>query len=177
MTAVTRISASLHSSCNTACYILKSTITTHLQFVLSLSVRRVVRSTHKDPPVADGPSGQRIKAAAQQAGDLYKGRKPEDCQQDNGVIKFQLTHPGAPCGEILIYIRAAKTIRRLVSGRAWSASGATIRTWKMDTRRRDRASEDEPAKSDNGRTGADPEEANQTTPPSGSLQRYHYCSA
>ncbi|KRY26178.1 hypothetical protein T01_9729, partial [Trichinella spiralis] len=27
-----------------------------------------------------------------------------------------------------------------------------------------------PAKSDNGRTGADPEEANQTTPPSGSLQ-------
>ncbi|KRY44566.1 hypothetical protein T03_418, partial [Trichinella britovi] len=39
------------------------------------------------------------------------------------------------------------------------------------TRRRDRASEDEPAKSDNGRTGADPEEANQTTPPSGSVHR------
>ncbi|KRY40747.1 hypothetical protein T01_10250 [Trichinella spiralis] len=129
------------------------------------------------PPVADGPLGQRIKAAAQQAADLYKGRKPGDCQQDNGGIKFQLTHPGAPCGEILLYIGAAKTIRRLVSGRAWSASAATIRTWKMATRRRDRASEDEPAKSDNGRTGADPEEANQTTPPSGSLQRYHYCSA
>ncbi|KRY44565.1 hypothetical protein T03_13350 [Trichinella britovi] len=41
----------------------------------------------------------------------------------------------------------------------------------MTTRRRDRASEDEPAKSDNGRTGADPEEANQTTPPSGSVHR------
>ncbi|KRY31202.1 hypothetical protein T01_5825, partial [Trichinella spiralis] len=40
----------------------------------------------------------------------------------------------------------------------------------MATQRRDRASEDEPAKSDNGRTGADPEEGNQTTPPSGSLQ-------
>ncbi|KRZ75497.1 hypothetical protein T10_7732 [Trichinella papuae] len=50
------------------------------------------------------------------------------------------------------------------------ASAVTIRTWKMATRRRDRASEDEPAKSNNGRTGADPEEANQTTPPSGSLQ-------
>ncbi|XP_003381451.1 conserved hypothetical protein [Trichinella spiralis] len=37
----------------------------------------------------------------------------------------------------------------------------------MATQRRDRASEDEPAKSDNGRTGADPEEGNQTTPPSG----------
>ncbi|KRX23295.1 hypothetical protein T07_3935 [Trichinella nelsoni] len=37
----------------------------------------------------------------------------------------------------------------------------------MATRRRDRASEDEPAKSNNGRTGADPEEANQTTLPSG----------
>ncbi|KRY27607.1 hypothetical protein T01_785 [Trichinella spiralis] len=40
----------------------------------------------------------------------------------------------------------------------------------METRKRDRASEDEPAKSNNGRTGADPEEAKQTTPPSGSLQ-------
>ncbi|KRY07487.1 hypothetical protein T12_5165, partial [Trichinella patagoniensis] len=60
---------------------------------------------------------------------------------------------------------------QLVSGRAWSASAATIRTRKMTTRRRDRASEDEPAKSDNGRTGADPEEANQTTLPSGSLHQ------
>ncbi|KRX50702.1 hypothetical protein T05_10249, partial [Trichinella murrelli] len=40
----------------------------------------------------------------------------------------------------------------------------------MAKRRRDRASEGEPAMSDNRRTGADPEEANQTTPPSGSLQ-------
>ncbi|KRY83423.1 hypothetical protein T4D_7667 [Trichinella pseudospiralis] len=35
----------------------------------------------------------------------------------------------------------------------------------MATRRRYRGSKDEPAKSNNGRTGADPEEANQTTPP------------
>ncbi|KRY57961.1 hypothetical protein T03_6340 [Trichinella britovi] len=40
----------------------------------------------------------------------------------------------------------------------------------MAKRRRDRASDGEPAMSDNRRTGADPEEANQTTPPSGSLQ-------
>ncbi|KRX36012.1 hypothetical protein T05_4226 [Trichinella murrelli] len=60
-------------------------------------------------------------------------------------------------------------VRELVNGRVWSASPVTIRTWKMATRRRDRASEDEPAKSDNGRTGADSEGANQTTPPSGSL--------
>ncbi|KRZ48937.1 hypothetical protein T02_13865, partial [Trichinella nativa] len=26
----------------------------------------------------------------------YKSRKPGDCQQDNGGIEFQLTHPGAP---------------------------------------------------------------------------------
>ncbi|KRZ56065.1 hypothetical protein T02_6356 [Trichinella nativa] len=45
------------------------------------------------PPVADGPLGQRIKAAAQQAADLKKGRKPGDCRQDNRGIKFQLTHP------------------------------------------------------------------------------------
>ncbi|KRY27668.1 hypothetical protein T01_3717 [Trichinella spiralis] len=37
----------------------------------------------------------------------------------------------------------------------------------MATRRREHASEDEPAKSNNGRTGADPGEAKQTTPPSG----------
>ncbi|KRY55603.1 hypothetical protein T03_8707 [Trichinella britovi] len=54
-------------------------------------------------------------------------------------------------------MEAAETIE-LVSWRAWSASAVTIRTWKMATRRRDRASEDEPAKS-SGRTGADPEEA------------------
>ncbi|KRZ88866.1 hypothetical protein T08_16019 [Trichinella sp. T8] len=47
-------------------------------------------------------------------------------------------------------------VRELVSGRAWSASAVTIRMWKMAKRRRDHASEDEPAKSDNGRTGADP---------------------
>ncbi|KRZ88972.1 hypothetical protein T08_3436 [Trichinella sp. T8] len=40
----------------------------------------------------------------------------------------------------------------------------------MSNRRRDRVSEEEPAKSDSGRTGADPEETNQTTPPGGSLQ-------
>ncbi|KRZ60387.1 hypothetical protein T02_3830 [Trichinella nativa] len=40
----------------------------------------------------------------------------------------------------------------------------------MTRRRRDRASEEEPAKSDDGLTGADPEEANQMTSPSGSLQ-------
>ncbi|KRX58867.1 hypothetical protein T09_14532 [Trichinella sp. T9] len=40
----------------------------------------------------------------------------------------------------------------------------------MSNRRRDRVSEEEPAKSDSGRTGADPEDTNQTTPPGGSLQ-------
>ncbi|KRY05651.1 hypothetical protein T03_12085, partial [Trichinella britovi] len=40
----------------------------------------------------------------------------------------------------------------------------------MTTRRGDRVSEEEPAKSDDGRTGADPKEAIQMTPPSGSLQ-------
>ncbi|KRX69628.1 hypothetical protein T06_10983 [Trichinella sp. T6] len=54
-------------------------------------------------------------------------------------------------------------------GRVWSATAVTARTWMMATRRRDRGSEDEPAKSDSGRTGADPEEANKTTPPRGSL--------
>ncbi|KRZ48683.1 hypothetical protein T02_16394 [Trichinella nativa] len=44
----------------------------------------------------------------------------------------------------------------------------------MATGRRDRVSEEKPAKSDNGRTGADPEGANQTTPPSGSLHREFY---
>ncbi|KRX54571.1 hypothetical protein T09_12742 [Trichinella sp. T9] len=39
----------------------------------------------------------------------------------------------------------------------------------MSNRRRDRASEEEPAKSDE-RTGADPEETNQPSPPGGSLQ-------
>ncbi|KRZ65470.1 hypothetical protein T10_528 [Trichinella papuae] len=42
----------------------------------------------------------------------------------------------------------------------------------MWTRRRDRASEKEQAQSDGGRTGADPEEAEQPTPPGGSLQLY-----
>ncbi|KRY35885.1 hypothetical protein T03_7450 [Trichinella britovi] len=46
----------------------------------------------------------------------------------------------------------------------------------MTTRRGDRVSEEEPAKSDDGRTGADPEEAIQMTPPSGSLQRSLKCS-
>ncbi|KRX41212.1 hypothetical protein T05_4939 [Trichinella murrelli] len=68
-----------------------------------------------------------------------KGRKPGDCQQDNGGIEFQLTHPGAP-------------LRRNTSI-YWSGGDH-----RMTTRRRDRASEDEPAKS-SGRTGADPEEA------------------
>ncbi|KRX51980.1 hypothetical protein T09_385 [Trichinella sp. T9] len=83
-----------------------------------------------------------------------------------------LTHPGAPLRRnTSIYWSGGDlpAVSELVSGRAWSASALTIRTWKMGTRRRDRASEDEPAKSDNGRTGVDPEEANQTTPPSGSL--------
>ncbi|KRZ01371.1 hypothetical protein T11_492 [Trichinella zimbabwensis] len=39
----------------------------------------------------------------------------------------------------------------------------------MSTRRRDRVSEKEPARSDGERTGADPEETNQPTPPGGSL--------
>ncbi|KRZ80598.1 hypothetical protein T10_1749 [Trichinella papuae] len=43
----------------------------------------------------------------------------------------------------------------------------------MSTRRRDRVSEKEPARSDGERTRADPEETNQRTPPGGSL---HYCS-
>ncbi|KRX55264.1 hypothetical protein T06_16321, partial [Trichinella sp. T6] len=43
----------------------------------------------------------------------------------------------------------------------------------MTRRRRDRASEEEPAKSDDGLTGADPEEAIQMTSPSGSLQRVY----
>ncbi|KRX24229.1 hypothetical protein T07_12948 [Trichinella nelsoni] len=34
----------------------------------------------------------------------------------------------------------------------------------MSTRRRDRASEEEPAQSDGGRTGAEPEKTNQPTP-------------
>ncbi|KRZ48598.1 hypothetical protein T02_4477 [Trichinella nativa] len=94
-----------------------------------IAVRRVVRSS----PVADeGP----------QAGGLLP---------NNGGVKFQFTHPGAP-------------LRRNTSI-YWSGGDLPA----MATRRRDRASEDEPAKSDNGRTGADPEEANQTTPPSGSL--------
>ncbi|XP_003369195.1 conserved hypothetical protein [Trichinella spiralis] len=60
--------------------------------------------------------------------------------------------------------------RELSSGRVWSAVVATIRERMMATRRREHASEDEPAKSNNGRTGADPGEAKQTTPPSGSLE-------
>ncbi|KRX72314.1 hypothetical protein T06_13859 [Trichinella sp. T6] len=68
----------------------------------------------------------------------------------------------------LIYKRAASR-GILSSGRVWSATAVTARTWMMATRRRDRGSEDEPAKSDSGRTGADPEEANKTTPPRGSL--------
>ncbi|KRY02451.1 hypothetical protein T12_13957 [Trichinella patagoniensis] len=38
----------------------------------------------------------------------------------------------------------------------------------MSNRRRDCASEEEPAKSNSGRTGAHPEDTNQTTPPGGS---------
>ncbi|KRZ68914.1 hypothetical protein T10_1065 [Trichinella papuae] len=42
----------------------------------------------------------------------------------------------------------------------------------MSTRRRDRMSKKEPAQSDGERTGADPEEMNQPTPPGGSLQYF-----
>ncbi|KRZ88118.1 hypothetical protein T08_8690 [Trichinella sp. T8] len=84
-----------------------------------------------------------------------KSRKPGDCQQDNGGIGFQLTHPGAPCGRILLYIEVAVTIRARM----------------MATRRRDRGSEDESAKSNSGgRTGADVE-ADPAAAPGGTLQR------
>ncbi|KRY29055.1 hypothetical protein T01_2004, partial [Trichinella spiralis] len=82
---------------------------------------------------------------------LMKSRKPGDCQQDNGGIEFQLTHPGAP-------LRRNPSIY-------WSGEDHLA----MSTRRRDRASEEEPAQSDGGRTGADPEKTNQPTPLGGSL--------
>ncbi|KRY15230.1 hypothetical protein T12_4071 [Trichinella patagoniensis] len=87
-----------------------------------------------------------------------EGSQAGDCQQDNGGIKFQLTHPGAP-------LRQNTSIYWSGGDHPGSKNGE-----EQGTRRRDRVSEDEPAKSNNGRTGADPEEANQTTPPSGSLQ-------
>ncbi|KRX13758.1 hypothetical protein T07_1116 [Trichinella nelsoni] len=86
---------------------------------------------------------------------LMKGRKPGDCQQDNRGIKFQLTHPGAP-------VRQNPSIY-------WSDEHNPARTLRMSTGRRDRASEEEPAQSDGGRTGADPEKTNQPTPLGGSL--------
>ncbi|XP_003381911.1 conserved hypothetical protein [Trichinella spiralis] len=72
-----------------------------------------------------------------------------------------LTHPGVP-------LRRNTSIYRS-GGDHPSAIAVTIRARMMATRRRERASEDEPAKSNNGRTGADPGEAKQTTPPNGSL--------
>ncbi|KRZ01374.1 hypothetical protein T11_17469 [Trichinella zimbabwensis] len=46
----------------------------------------------------------------------------------------------------------------------------------MSTRRRDRVSEKEPARSDGERTGADPEETNQPTPPGGSLHHQRHAA-
>ncbi|KRX37677.1 hypothetical protein T05_9632, partial [Trichinella murrelli] len=69
-----------------------------------------------------------------------------------------------PAAKYFYILERRRPSGQLVSWRAWSASAVTIRTGK------NREHDDEPAKSNNGRTGADPEEANQTTPPSGSLQ-------
>ncbi|KRZ93358.1 hypothetical protein T08_10970 [Trichinella sp. T8] len=55
-------------------------------------------------------------------------------------------------------MEAAETIRELSSGRASSVVAVTIRARMMATRRRDRGSEDESAKSNSGgRNGADVE--------------------
>ncbi|KRX27648.1 hypothetical protein T07_13218 [Trichinella nelsoni] len=73
------------------------------------------------------------------------GSKPP---RNKPLIYRRLTHPGAPLWRnTSVY---------------WSGEDHPgVNEWQH---------EDEPAKSDNGRTGADPEETNQTTPPSGSLQ-------
>ncbi|KRY08061.1 hypothetical protein T12_6435 [Trichinella patagoniensis] len=105
-----------------------------------MAVRRVVQSLTQGP--AEGPQAGGLSAR--------QWRDPISVDPPRGE-----DHPA---------------VRELVSGRAWNASAVTIRTWKMATRRRDHASKDEPVKSDSGRNGADPEEANETIPPSGSLQ-------
>ncbi|KRZ13010.1 Retrovirus-related Pol polyprotein from transposon [Trichinella zimbabwensis] len=103
-----------------------------------------------------------------------KGRKPGDCQQDNWGSNYS-DPPWSPPAAKSFYILER---RREISISVWSASGDRRRDvqylWKrilrMSTRRRDRMSKKEPAQSDGERTGADPEETNQPTPPGGSLQ-------
>ncbi|KRY45292.1 hypothetical protein T03_7886 [Trichinella britovi] len=68
-------------------------------------------------------------------------------------------------------MEAAVTRGQLSSGRARSVVAVTIRARMMATRRRDRGSEDESAKSNSGgRTGADVE-ADPAAAPGGTLQR------
>ncbi|KRX12828.1 hypothetical protein T07_4269 [Trichinella nelsoni] len=75
-----------------------------------------------------------------------------------------------PAAEYFYIWKRRRPWRQLSSGRVWSAIVATIRERMMATRRIDRGSEDESAKSNSGgRTGADLE-ADRAAAPGGSLQ-------
>ncbi|KRX47352.1 hypothetical protein T05_5426, partial [Trichinella murrelli] len=80
-----------------------------------------------------------------------------------------LTHPGAPLRRNTSIYGSSGDHGELSSGRARSVVAVTIRARMMATRRRDRGSEDESAKSNSGgRTGADVE-ADPAAAPGGTL--------